>query len=417
MAIQGLRTTANFVTDQRPKNWREGILLLDPNGDTPLVGLTSVMKKRSTDDAEFNWWEKILSTRRLQLTSSATVITSSNTVWTLDATNGNGKSVKEGDLLRVMQTGEIVRVAADPTADTSITVVRAWGDTAATAVNTTTAGVNPILIVVGSAYEEGSLAPSGVNFDPTKKFNYTQIFRNTLEITRTASKTRLRTGDAVKEAKRECLQYHGIDMERAFWLGDRKETTINGKPARSTGGFLWTLNNYQSGVNVKDAFADHAAGVQMQHFEEYLLNIFKFGSSEKMAFCGNRSLLTIQQIVRKNSHFQIQSGIKEYGMDVSRFSCPFGTLVLKNHPLFNQDVSGTTGGTAYYGMESWLAVMDMANFKYVYLDGSDTTYQPVLQSNGMDGMQSGYLSECGLEISHPVTHYLIKNLVSAAVDA
>jgi hypothetical protein len=417
MAIQGLRTTANFVTDQRPKNWREGILLRYPNGKIPLVGLTSLMKKRSTDDAEYNWWEKELGTRRLKLASSATALTTSNTTLTLDSTDGNGKQVKEGDLLRVMDTGEILRVASDPTVDTSIIVVRAWGDTAATALNTTSAGKNPWLIVIGSAYEEGSMAPTGVNYDPTKKYNFTQIFRNTLEMTRTASKTRLRTGDAVKEAKRECLEYHGIDMERAFWLGDRKETTINGKPARSTGGFLWLLNNYASGVNIKDAKSDHSSGVEMQHLEEYMYEIFKYGSSEKMAFCGNRSLLTINQIVRKNSHFNIQSGIKEYGMDVSRLTTPFGTLVLKNHPLFNQDVGGTTAGTAYYGMESWLAVMDMENVKYVYLDGSDTQYQPVLQSNGMDGMQSGYLSECGLEISHAVTHYLVKNLVAGKVDA
>ena len=416
MAIQGLRTTANFVTDQRPKNWREGILLLNPNGSTPLVGLTSVMKKRETDDPEFNWWEKALQTRRLQMASSATALTTSNTSITLHATNGNGTSVKEGDLLRVMQTGEILRVASDPTSDTSVLVTRAWGDTAATAVNTTTSGVNPWLLVIGSVYEEGSMAPTGVNFDPTKKYNYTQIFRNTLEMTRTASKTRLRTGDAVKEAKRECLEYHSIDMERAFWLGDRKETTINGKPARSTGGFLWLLTNYNSASNIKVATTDYGSGVTMEGFEEYMYNIFKYGSKEKMAFCGNRSLLTINQIIRKNSHFQIQSGIKEYGMDVSRVFTPFGTLVLKNHPLFNQDESGVNT-TAYYGMESWLAVMDMANVKYVYLTGSDTNYQPVLQTNGMDGMQSGYLTEAGMELSHPVTHYLIKNLVDAAVDA
>lgn len=297
--------------------------MLEPNGDTPLLGLTSVMKKRETDDPEFNWWEKALSTRRLKLASSATALTASNTNITLDSTDGNGKSVKEGDLLRVMSTGEIIRITSDPSSDTAITIQRGWGDTAGTALDTTAAGKNPFLLVIGSVYEEGSLAPSGVNFDPTKKFNYTQIFRNTLEMTRTASKTRLRTGDSVKEAKRECLQYHGIDMERAFWLGDRKETTLNGKPARSTGGFLWLLTNYLSAVNVRDAKTDYSGGVTMEALEEYLYNIFKFGSSEKMAFCGNRSLLTIQQIVRKNSHMHIQSGIKEYGMDVSRLTCPF----------------------------------------------------------------------------------------------
>lgn len=414
MAIQGLRTTANFVTDQRPKNWREGILLLNPNGSTPLVGLTSVMKKKETDDPEYSWWEKSLSSRRLQMVSSATAITTGNTNWTLEASQ-DALQLKEGDLLYVEQTGEIVRVAADPTSATALTVVRGWGGTSSTAVDTTAAGKNPFLLVIGSVYEESSAAPTGISFDPVKKYNYTQIFRNTLEMSRTAQATRLRTGDAVKEAKRECLEYHGIDMERAFWLGVRAETTVNQKPARTTGGVKYLLDNYNGGSNVKDANADYGSGVTMSGLEEYMYNIFKYGSQEKMAFCGNRSLLTIQQIVRKNTSMQIQSGIKEYGMDVSKLTSPFGTLVLKNHPLFNQVVGGTTAATAYYGMESWMFVLDFENVKYVPLKGGDTTYQPVLQSNGIDGLQSGYITEAGLEISHAATHYLIKNLVAAAV--
>lgn len=55
MAIQGLRDTSNFVADQRPQNWREGIMLLYPNGKMPLLALTSVMKSRSVDDYTFNF--------------------------------------------------------------------------------------------------------------------------------------------------------------------------------------------------------------------------------------------------------------------------------------------------------------------------------------------------------------------------
>ena len=412
MAIQGLRTTSNFATDERPKNWREGLLRLYPNGSIPLVGLTSMMKKRAVDDPEFNWWEKPVQTRRLELSGASAVTASGTTITVASGALG----LKEGDLLYIENTEEQVRVVSDPTVDTAITVSRAWNGSA-TAVNATTAGVNKFVHVIGSVYEEGSAAPTGVNFDPTKKYNYTQIFRNSLEITRTASKTRLRTGDQVKEAKRECLEIHGVDMERAFWLGARKETVIKGKPARSLGGFKYLLDQYDSGSRVKNAVADHASGVEMQHLEEYLYDIFKYGSNEKMAFCGNRSLLTIQQIVRKNSQFQITAGIKEYGMNVSRLDCPFGTLILKNHPLFNQLTGTNTGTNDYYGMESWMCVMDMTNIQYVHLKDSDTKYEPKQEANGIDGMQSGYLTECSLEIAQPETHYLIKNLTKAKVDA
>ena len=32
MTIQGLRTSENFATNERPENWRKGLLMLDPNG-------------------------------------------------------------------------------------------------------------------------------------------------------------------------------------------------------------------------------------------------------------------------------------------------------------------------------------------------------------------------------------------------
>lgn len=414
MAIQGLRTTGNFAADERPKSWREGILRIDPNGNVPLTALTSQMKSRKVDDPEFNWWEKPLQTRRYELHATSGDLTLVNTTLTL-ASGQKAKGLKEGDILWVEQTGEQLRVAANPASDTSIVVERGYGGTTAATLDANGAGINPNLLCIGSVYEEGSLAPVGVSFDPTKKYNYTQIFRNSLEATRTAMKTRLRTEDAVKEAKRECSQTHMQDMERAFWLGVRYEGTNNGKPARSTGGIKYWLDNYNGGSNVKNANTDHGSGVEMQHLEEYLYEIFRYGSSEKMAFCGNRSLLTIQQIIRKNSQFNITSGIKEYGMNVSRFDTPFGTLVLKNHPLFNQVSGGTTSATAYYGMESWMFVLDMANLQYTYID--DTQYQSKLEQNGLDGMQSGYLTEAGLELHHPESFYLIKDLRLAKVDA
>lgn len=404
MAIQGLRDTTNFVTDQRPKNWREGILLLYPNGKLTLTGLTSLMSSRGVDDPEYNWWTKTLDARRFALSAAI----SSTSATTFSVTSG-ALSLKDGDLLLIEQSSEIVLVNGDPSTDTSITVIRGYSGTTPATVAATTTGINPNMTKIGSAYEEGSTAPTGVNYDPTKVYNYTQIFRETLEITRTAQKTRLRTGDAVKEAKRECLEYFGNGMELAFWFGQRAETTRNGKPLRTTGGVMSFIDS----GNIKTVTTDYSGGLTMTGLEEYMYNIFKYGSSEKMAIGGNRALLTLQQVIRKNSNFQIFSGIKEYGMNVTRLVCPFGEIVFKSHPLFNQMTSGTTGTGPYYGVESWMFVLDMTNIKYVYLNGSDVKYEPELQANGMDGMKSGYIAECGLEFHHPLSHYLLKNLVAA----
>lgn len=404
MAIQGLRDTSNFVADQRPKNWRESIMLLYPNGMAPLTALTSLMRSESTNDPEYNWWEKSMPTQRLEVNADHT---DSDTV--ISVASG-ALQLKEGHVLRVEQTTELLYVSVDPSSDTSITVVRGWSGSTAAAIDYNGAGKNPYIHVAGTAYEEGSLAPTGINYDPTKKYNYTQIFRNTMEMTRTAQKTRLRTGDQVKEARRECLELHSIEMEKAFWFGKRSETTLKGKPVRTTGGVL-------SWIDSGNIVANAGTAVKMTDLEGWLERIFRVGSSEKMGFAGNLALLAIQQTVRKNNHVHITPGIKEYGMNVSRLVCPFGELVIKTHPLFNQLVGGTNagGGGAFYGMNSSLVILDQKEIKYRYI--TDTKYEKDLQTTGMDGMKAGWLTEAGIEVHHPTSHFWISGMTSGAVDS
>lgn len=401
MSIKGLRSSENFGTDVRPKNWREGILLLNPNGQSPLIGLTSQMSTRSVDDPEFNWWEKSLDDQRV---AGDAAITNSDTTISV---SGDALTLKEGHLLWVKETGEIMMVSSDPSSDTSISVTRGFSGTAAQSFDPTLSSTDPNYYVIGTAHEEGSNAPTGINFDPVKRYNFTQIFRNTLEMTNTAVKTRLRTTDAVREAKREALQYHGIEMEKAFWIGERWEGTKNNKPLRTTRG----ITNWIPSSRTND-FA--GANVDLETLEGELLKIFEYGSSEKMAWCGNRALLTIQQIARKNSSLELVQNQREFGMNISRLISPFGELVLKTHPLFNQ-LGGD--GSNYFGLNDWMVVLDMAEMKYVHLESRDTKFEREVQDNGQDALKSGYITEAGLELHHPDTHYFIKGLRSAAQDA
>lgn len=418
MPIIGMRNDETWITNQRPQNWRETVLMLYPNSaelsKAPLTALTSMMKSESTDDPVFHWWEKNFEVRRLKLTGDITNVATAIAVdVTVDNGFSNAFSVKAGDMLLAEQTGEIMRVSADPSATNGITVTRAQAGTSGTAVTFATS--NPFLSVIGSAFEEGSLAPSGVNFDPTEKFNYTQIFRSTLEITRTAEKTRLRTGDAVKEAKRECLEYFSVDMERAFWFNGAKTiVTINNKPARMTAG---VINQITAGApqNILAAPADGL--IDMDWLETNVQQMFKFGSTEKVAFGGNVILGALQTAIRKNSTYQITTGLKEYGMRVARFVTPYGELVFKTHPLFNIMTGGTAsdGVTAYNGIANNTYIMDMANVKYRYI--TDVEYQKDLTAIGLDGMKSGYLAECGLELHHARSHGVFTGIKGGKTDA
>lgn len=429
MAIQGLRSTNDFVAFQRPLNWREGYLYLEPNGMASLVALTSLMKSRTVDDPQYNWWEKYRNARRFLLgadipsasagqTSTLTVATDNGTppgqtVPPTYTTTPLATELKDGDLLYVEATGEIIQVSGDPTANNSVTVIRGFSGTTPATVDYNGAGVNPYFTYIGSAYEEGSLSPTSIRYNPFRVFNFTQIFRDTLEFTRTAMRTNLRTPDDVKEAKKDCFDYHVHGIERAFWFGKQSETIRNGLPCRTTDGVLTRI----PAENVHDVNSEFSSGLTMEGLEEYLRQAFTLGSSQKMGFCGNEALLAINQIVRKNSTMFIEPGIKEYGMDVTRLTCPFGELTLKTHKMFNQLPGGVNNSTAYFGMSSSLVILDMDNLQYVYLDGSDTQYEPDLTPVGLDGKKSGYLSECSIATGLPMTHFWLKNLKKAAVDS
>jgi hypothetical protein len=365
------------------------------------------MRKKVTTDPEFSWFEKNFATQRMALNPTTGNIDASTDPHDLIFSSG-ALQVKAGTMLLVEESGEILRATVDATSDTSLTAcARAQGSVGKTAVDPDGNGVNPYITIIGSAYQEGSSAPTGINYDVVKVLNYTQIFRNTLQMTRTASKTRLRTGDAVREAKRECLELHSTEIERAFWFGNKKEIVAD--PRRMTDGVIARIS-----TNVIDNTGD--GKVDAQDLENWMEQVFRFGSSEKMGFCGNIALLAINRAVRKNATFQLLQGQKEFGMNVNRLVSPFGELVLKTHPLFNLITGGTTGSADYIGRNAWLVILDMAELVYRPLTDSDTKYEAKLETNDLDGLQSGYITEAGMEVHHERHHALIKGLVTGVSD-
>lgn len=418
MAIIGLRDTSGFTTNgERPQNWRETLLLMYPNSaeaaKAPLTALTSLMKEKSTDDPHFHWFTKTLDDRRLKVGAAMlTAAAGAATTIVIDETYKPAIIAYENTVVLVEHTGEMLLVTADPTTATGLVVSRGFAGSTPAALDPAVAGTNPYLLIVGSSFEEGSMPPSGVNFDPEELYNYTQIFRRTLEITRTAAKTRLRTGDAVKEARRECLEYTSVDMERAFILGRRSLNTYKGKPQRTTGGVVWQIQQ----AAPQNIWTAPSGDLDMDTLEIQLETMFRYGSYEKMAFAGNGALLALQQVVRKNTNYQIFNNEKEYGMKITKLVTPFGELAVKVHPLFTQNSGGTTAGTDFTAMSNWILTLDMERVRYRYLTDSDLDYQTKLEPNGLDGLQSGYLAECGIEIEFAETCHLWKNIKAGVKD-
>ena len=420
MAIQGLQGTGAFVAEERPKNWLQGVLMRFPNGHAPITALTSAMKKKVTDDPEFSWWEREVSNVRLKLGADAGTSGTMTALFQNDPDGFGGvEQVKAGDVLRVEETGELMLALTDGVnndpARGDLTVTRSYGSVAATTVDWDGAAVNPHILIVGSLYEEGADTPNSIRYRATKQFNFTQIFRDSLKATRTAMQTRLRTIEEVKDAKQQTLLYHTIRMEYAWLFGEKDERTGSSELQRMTDGIIARIPSNQDVDKSTDPTSPTA--VSWDEIGDIFLEAFRFGSQEKMAFIGNRALLAIQRMIRKSDAISVEMtpSTKEFGMDIRRLFTPYGTLVLKTHPLFNQSTSTIGGGATqeFFGMDTWMLILDMADLTYRPLRNSDTQYLPDRQGNGIDGLTPQYLTEAGLQVNHGKHHYLARHIFLA----
>src|SRR3989304_1307890 len=161
MAITlGVRGTGSFSSDERPESWREGILLLFANGSTPVTGLTSKLTSKEVDDRKYHWFSKIDSDQVLAV-SGAQLIGDT----TIEVKNNLAKTLKRGHVVWNVTQNERVWVYADPTLDTEFSCIRNWDAAGGSAWVD-----DDVLIVLGSAYEEGEGTPTAQAFDPTENY-------------------------------------------------------------------------------------------------------------------------------------------------------------------------------------------------------------------------------------------------------
>jgi hypothetical protein len=442
MAVSGLRGSTSFGADaslaRRPENWREMILSLYPNGQAPLTALTSLMKSQSTDDPIYHWFEKEMPTQSITVTGVFSSATGAGTdgstgIWTA-ASKSNGAAVylqmsaadvtniKLGHIITVVATGTgyqdiakqrfQVLVTATPVANGALSYIT--GSMISATFTSLASAIYTVGKISGSAYPEGDTSGVSISYDPSEYSNYTQIFRNSLEHTRTAKKTRLRTGDQVAQAKKEALELHSIEMEKAFFMNGPKYVTTgsNNQPLRVTAGIRGFIStnkwDYRGQTGLGTTFCDTAANALLTYtwLLEKLEQIFRYGTQEKIGFCGNGFVLGINKMISVLGSTSVVIGpaTMAYGFKVQELICPFGTLLLKTHPLFNQDAV----------FRNDCVVLDTEYLIYRYVD--DTKYKPNIQDNDLDGEKSEYLTECGLEVHFEKAHGVLNGFGIAPVS-
>jgi hypothetical protein len=388
ISIQGIRGSGQFNEQFRPRNYRELFTLLEPNGNAPLNALLAMTSAESVDDPEYRNFRDELPDRRLVTAASATNVATSIT---LTASDMNRYAITGATVCNI-RTGEVMQVTADTTG-TTLAVTRGIG-AAGIAVNSGDA-----LAIIGFAAQEGSGSPTSVSFDAELFFNYTQIFKTSFNVTNTQKVVKLRTGDKLEEAMTKALKLHMSDIERAMFFGRKAE--VNGtsaQPTRFTGGLLNELSNTID-IGIVNAGINAVAGTLTEtEFDRQLISqVFAFGSTQKIAFCGATAASNLQRIAK--NRWQPTDIDNTYGVNVTGYQTFAGTLMVHLHPQFRQLPE----------MANAMVIVDFPYLKYRFLEGRDTQLIENLQATDADQVKHQYLTECGLELTQSKVHTVIRN--------
>jgi Family of unknown function (DUF5309) len=398
--VAGLRGTGDWGTDERPKDFRENILFFNPNGESPIFALTAKAGKRVVKDPEFAWWCEGNALVRVQTTSTTVAATDTlinlqsadPTATTLGANYGTGTMLKPGDLLVVEPATSVAETQAYAPelmevdavlSDTQITVKRGAGGS--------TAGSIPgpaWFTLIGSSYAEGTGAPKAVSRNPIKFFNYTQIFKNTYELTGTADKTKARTGDAWSNDKKRKAYDHSRDIEMSILFGRRFEGTgDNGKPKRTFGGLRTFIPAANTTIFSSPTTTDSFASAVSPVFD------FNTGAGDtRIMFCGNAAALELGKIFNAATNVRLnsQDRVKVYGIHFQEMILPQGRILIKTHPLMSRH--GIYQKSAF--------VIDFDALKWAPLDGRDTKAKDDVQTEDEDVRRGFFMTEGGIEVDY-----------------
>jgi len=381
----GLRGTGSYGTDERPKNFREMILFMQPNGKAPLFALTSKAKTQKTDDPEFAWWEEVMNICRVQVNNGGGY---NSAATTLTVDGGDARELIPGDVLQYEKPtetstydNELLRVVSVTNA-TTIVVTRGYAGTTAASL-----ADDGALLRVGNSQSEGNTSIASSSTNPVKLKNYTQIFKTPYQITKSDLETKKRTGDPKKnEQKRKSFQ-HAEKIEQAMFWGVQSETTDatnNNLPLRTTMGLRKFITS-----NVKVWTTDPTE----DEFINFVAPVFDYESgeagNERILFMGNGALNWLNRLRKTDSNTNInyQGEITYFGMDLQKYKIPQGTLYVKSHPLMN----------VHPVYKNSFFVINAAGLTYRPLGGRDTKLEKDIQPNDADYIKDQWLTECGFE--------------------
>lgn len=377
--VSGQRLTTNVLSDQIAIDLGNEIDLLEPDSQ-PLAVFSRRAGKSATVAPKFSWLTDASRARYTAINNSGGYTTSATSI-AVDS----GADIAAQDTILNTRTGELMRVTAVST--NTLTVVRGVGNSGTgVAMND-----NDEILTVASAAVEGDVSKDPQSNNPEKVTNYTQIFREPFA----ESGTMMATGNQVNpvdftlQAKKAGIE-HAKNIEYALLLGHKDAATVSGAELRTTGGVIPQISTNQT---------DAGGALTEDEWNSFLFTGMRYNSTKRAL------LLASGNVVMALNKFPASKQVTKnddttYGMNVTQWQSPFGTLSLVYHPLLEG---------SKYGGYGLCVDLDQVDYRFLAANGvsRDTKLYPNRQENDRDGRKSEYLTEAGCAWGNEKRHALL----------
>jgi hypothetical protein len=430
-SVGGSTVDSASLDTRRMYNFSDRVADLAPE-ESPFFVYLSKVAKVPTDDPTFRFLEnrtKVSWTDRSFLLQGSCVFPAagSSISCTVDTSGGASVDWLVKGMVFAVEYNEssspetiIARVETGPVDNGSDTTFTA--KTISSVDGSETGADNAKCTVIGTSYAEGSGSPDVWSEGLDDDYGYTQIFKTAAEMSNTSIATRYRGYE--NEWQRIWnlkLREHKVDIERAMLFGQRasvssinySEGIVGHIVKNATANIDDSALSYTSGAPYfrSSAAAEFTYDRLLSDFE-VVYDPARGGSSNKLALASLPVITYFNKFggtfldqtvnagnVENFARYNIAEKQGNFGHSIMEVNTVHGTMSLVKEPLFR--------GFA----DSYLCLCDMSNIAYRPLVGNglnrDTSITTNVQQADEDLRKDLILTEAGLEVALPESHFLI----------
>lgn len=382
--VKGVRYTDSVSSSLIKRDVFEAIFNFKPF-QTPIVQWYWGSKgaKMKTGNPKFEIQEDVLTAHSFSPTAA---YTSGGTTATITIGTTSDDYIIVGSMLHNTTTDQNFLVTAVGTGTMDVTLI-----SSGTISNIATTDTFQI---IGPAFAEGSASAQAISTVSTFPFNYTQILKESVNMTGTQMATENYGGSDWVNQRIKATEQFKLKIELNSMFGVRNLTGSGATLTRFSSGVLDSSPGDGSGsgmgISDRDQFTGTAFASETYFFDTYLKNLFGKGTNEKTLYCGSDAITAINNFQKVKQQTRVSE--TEYGVDLEYIRCPFGRVRLVWYPLLEADQS------------NWCVGIDRDDYlKYMFLSANgnsrDMQYQENLQTPNTDTRLDQYLAEIGTRLA------------------